>query len=131
MSIPNPLAPSARQANYTAIIQWPWKLILGTAHIINPGNENLSGWYTIEKYTFIPPPQNQLGAAVLLFDLEHDEEERRNVASAHPDIVAAMTDRVYSKWLAEANGYRPPQLNLPMPSLNPRRHNWTWVPFML
>mmetsp|Transcript_27966 Transcript_27966/g.54374 ORF Transcript_27966/g.54374 Transcript_27966/m.54374 type:complete len:477 (-) Transcript_27966:183-1613(-) len=128
--VPNPFVVNASQANYTALIRWPWKLILGTPHFVNPGLDKLGGWWTVENYTYIPPPGHDADELVFLFNLETDETEHENVAKDYPDVVANMTKRVYRRWLSKENGYRPPQLNIPRPRGNPKLHNWTWAPFV-
>ena len=126
----NPFAKNAQKANYTALISWPFKLIVGNSYLI-PGQHEIqarSGWWKISPYDYIPPPSSEAGHDVLLFNLEEDEGEHNNVASAHPDIVAKLTDRIYAFYLNEtASGYVKPQANGAKRLANPMLHNWTWA----
>jgi arylsulfatase A-like enzyme len=49
------------------------------------------------------PDGGPAGDHVMLFDLQNDPGERRNVAPSHPDVVAALQERlaVWSKGLGE------------------------------
>jgi len=116
--------------NFTALIQWPYKLLLGSTYFIFPGEiADRGGYWTIENYTYIPPPNTVLQEYTQLYNLEEDEVEAHNLATAHPEIVATMTTRIQDLWLSKKHGYTRPQLNLPMQIANPRFHNWTWTPF--
>jgi len=130
LSIPNWFTPHWSAANYTAVINWPWKLILGNSYLSIGQHEIVSraGWWTIENYTYTPPPS---ASGAMLFHLETDEAEHYNVAEQFPDVVSNMTDRIYSWWLNKTSGYRMPQVNALWPQANPRHHKWAWTPFHL
>lgn len=118
------------QINYTALIVWPYKLILGHPYIrINGEDRDRGGYWTIDNYSYVPPPEAFDATDVRLYDLEKDEAEKVNIAKQNPDIVSTMTKRIQDVWLNEDLGYRRPQLNLPHPQGNPKLHNWTWAPF--
>lgn len=120
-------------ANFSATISWPWKLILGTT--CNPGVPNaeqaMDGWWTVKNYSRILPPAKDWDRdePAMLFNLETDEQERHNVASQYPEIVANMTSRLQGYWASKGHGFRRAQPNIPMPLANPKLHNWTWSPF--
>eukprot|EP00939_MAST-03C_sp_MAST-3C-sp1_P000990 g990.t1 len=119
-------------ANYSAIIVWPYKLILGNPYVTGgiEGLKDRGGWWKVEPYEYIAPPEAFDAVDVRLYNLEDDETEHHNIADEHPDIVAQMTERVNNVWLNKKHGYRRPQLNAPHPRGNPRLHNWTWAPFL-
>eukprot|EP00931_Biecheleriopsis_adriatica_P061129 TRINITY_DN36747_c0_g1_i1.p1 TRINITY_DN36747_c0_g1~~TRINITY_DN36747_c0_g1_i1.p1 ORF type:complete len:586 (+),score=82.06 TRINITY_DN36747_c0_g1_i1:60-1817(+) len=132
LGIPQILRRDAKVANYTALIKWPWKLILGDAYISQGQQETVSrsGWWAIDNYSYMPPPSFEPGATgARLFNLEEDEGEHHDMADRFPEIVRNMSDRIYSWWLSSASDYRKPQLNVWRPLANPRWHNWTWGPF--
>jgi arylsulfatase A-like enzyme len=121
-------------ANYTALIMWPWKLIVGCSGnptlIIRKNDENVTdGWWRIDPYEREPPPPYPANHKPFLFDIEADEAERHDVADQHPDIVANMTHRIVSYWTQKAHGFVRSQLNLPTPLANPIFHNMTWSPW--
>eukprot|EP00658_Telonema_sp_P-2_P055949 TRINITY_DN44463_c0_g1_i3.p1 TRINITY_DN44463_c0_g1~~TRINITY_DN44463_c0_g1_i3.p1 ORF type:complete len:161 (+),score=19.37 TRINITY_DN44463_c0_g1_i3:248-730(+) len=121
-------------ANFSALIVWPWKVIVGAT--CNPGLVNaglvMDGWWTIQNYSRIlpPAPSNGSQAQVLLFNLETDESEHFDLAAQHPNLVTQLTNRISGYWASEAHGFRRSQLNLPLKLGNPRYHNWTWAPFL-
>jgi len=120
------------EANYTALIQWPWKLILGASYIPYGQVEEVSraGWWTIGDYAYTPPPSTEAAAnGVLLFNLAEDEREEHDAAAENPDVVSKMSARIKDWWLSSKSGYVRPQLNMPRPLANPKNHNWTWSPF--
>lgn len=118
-------------ANFSSLIVWPWKLVYGVT--CNPGiphaDKVMDGWWTVENYTRILPPNKHTTSQALLFNLEEDESEHHDMAAAHPDIVRNMTDRLQNYWASKDQGFVRAQLNLPTPLANPRYHNWTWSPF--
>jgi hypothetical protein len=125
--------PVTGSANYSVLISWPWKLIVGIP--TNPAvdaNEAilLDGHWTISPYYRIPPPSTNYQGDYLLFNLEIDEVENHNVASLHPDIVASLSNRVEVYWSNTLFGFIPPKLNIPMLEGNPALWNWTWSPYM-
>jgi arylsulfatase A-like enzyme len=128
VGISNPFAHNARAANFTAVIMWPWKIIVGEAYV-NPRPElnPRGGWFKRDGYTYEPAPSEPRTGAQL-FDLNADPNERHNVANEHPVVVARLMERV-AYWTSGTAGYRAPQVNIPVPSANPRLHNWTWAPF--
>mmetsp|Transcript_21655 Transcript_21655/g.64015 ORF Transcript_21655/g.64015 Transcript_21655/m.64015 type:complete len:285 (+) Transcript_21655:154-1008(+) len=123
--------------NYSAIISWPYKLLLGSTWVNaqNTGAATRDGWWTVSgsgAYVHVPPPPDDAvlvgGVPVRLYDLSADPAEEKNIAAAHPAVVANLTARL--EWYAEEkHGYRPPQINLALPEGNPARHNWTWAPY--
>jgi arylsulfatase A-like enzyme len=65
----------------------------GLQHAVRQGN-----W----KYLRIDKPQarsKRTETGELLFDLSRDPQERKNLASAHPDVLAQLR-RLYSEWEA-------------------------------
>eukprot|EP00929_Paragymnodinium_shiwhaense_P113678 TRINITY_DN81982_c0_g1_i1.p1 TRINITY_DN81982_c0_g1~~TRINITY_DN81982_c0_g1_i1.p1 ORF type:complete len:617 (-),score=56.81 TRINITY_DN81982_c0_g1_i1:356-2116(-) len=130
-AIPNYHTHDPFGANYSAIINWPWKLILGTPYRFGQLDKyQRGGWWSIDDYKYTAPEGDIGSQNLFLFNLETDEAERHNVASQFPEIVSNMTKRVQEFWLSnEESGYVPPQVNVPRPRSNPRPHNWTWSPF--
>jgi len=120
-------------ANFSAVIAWPWKLILGVT--CNPGivgaDKVMDGWWTVNNYSRILPPAEdpEDKESAMLFNLEKDEAEHHNVAAQNPEIVKTMTDRIQNYWANRDTGFVRAQLNVPMPLSNPKLHNWTWSPF--
>merc|ERR1711971_52667 len=92
--------------NFSALIQGKWKLI-NTVSLLT------DGWWSSEPYERTKPNSTQVqvridGWAVMLFDLEDDPQERKNVANENLDIVRKMIRRIEE--LADpANGYQDPQ----------------------
>lgn len=130
---PNPFAKHASATNYSTLIQWPYKLIVGSSYLL-PGGQvekvSRAGWWDIDDYKYTAPPTEELDAGgALLFNIETDEGERHNLAEQFPDVVKKMTERIGQKWLSKESGYRSPQWNVPHPAANPRYHNWSWAPF--
>ena len=66
-------------ANFSAVIAWPWKLILGVT--CNPGivgaDKVMDGWWTVNNYSRILPPAEdpEDKESAMLFNLEKDEAE--------------------------------------------------------
>merc|ERR1712224_554198 len=116
-----------RNLNNAAIIVWPWKLIVGTPGRIIP--QDYYGYWGIENYTFIPGPPEDKNVQYRLFNIQEDERELLNLASAYPDKVHALTERL-EWWADPANGYRSAQPNFPNPRGNPAYFDWTVVPFL-
>jgi arylsulfatase B/arylsulfatase I/J len=131
--VPNRFARHASATNYSTLIQWPYKLIIGSSYLLPGGQKETvsrAGWWDIDDYKYTAPPAEELDAGdMLLFNIETDEGERHNVAKQFPEIVKKMTDRIAKWWLSKESGYRSPQWNVPWPTANPRYHNWTWAPF--
>jgi len=123
---------AASPVNYSALIVWPYKLIVGTP--LNPSMPNAvaDGYWTIDEYVYIPPPRDDVNATpgVHLFDLATDPAERTNLADAHPEVVARLAHRLQSYWANPLTGFRRQQWNQPVPAGNPNLTNWTWRPFM-
>merc|ERR1712232_1249604 len=92
--------------NFSAFIQGKWKLINTLSTITD-------GWWSTEPYTRTKPAKGQTqvhidGWAVMLFNLDSDPQERKNVATENPEIARKMIHRI--RQLAEpTNGYRDPQ----------------------
>ena len=132
----NPLSPVGHKpgarvgtANYSALIQWPYKFILGSA--VNPliGSSS-DGWWTTDPYVRVPPTAAANGAdtGFWLFNLEDDEAETTDLSAANPAIVESMTARLV--YLADpSSGYKASQLNYPLAEGDPSQFNWTWAPF--
>merc|ERR1711988_1516168 len=127
---------NAHTTNYTAVISWPWKIIIGNAYMAAGAvrtDTDSGGWWTVEDYKYVPPPIGERGGVtedgVFLFNLESDEAEQHNLAKENPHIVEELSNRVSEKWLTKESGYVPPQLNVPRPQANPRYHQWSWAPF--
>ena len=119
------------EANFSALIQWPWKLVYGVT--CYPGHPNadltMDGWWPIKNYSRILPPPKSTDGPALLFNLELDEGEHEDLAASHPDVVRDMTDRLQNYWASKEHGFVRAQFNLPLPLGNPRFHNWSWSPF--
>jgi hypothetical protein len=135
-NIPHRPEPGDGNANYTALIQWPYKLIVGM--YANPAlgrdpalRRLFAGTWTIENYTNIPPSASVIGDSpdFLLYDLEKDEEETTNLALQMPAVVENLTSRIQNFWLSDKTFVRS-QVNLPRREANPKYFNWTWAPFM-
>jgi arylsulfatase A-like enzyme len=68
-------------------------------------------------------------AAPMLFDMESDPAESRDVAAAHPEVVASM-NRAYEAWFRDVGatrGYAPPRIRVGDPRENPvvlTRQDW-------
>ncbi|KAJ8602709.1 hypothetical protein CTAYLR_003749 [Chrysophaeum taylorii] len=129
-----PLTRVTRELNYSAIIVWPWKLVVGWG--CNPNNAETTnpkaeGYWTIHDYVYLPPPVNDTDAdvALRLYDINADPTESRNLATAFPTIANRLTRRL-AYWSTSAGGFQPEQWNLPIPLGNPIRANWTWYPFL-
>ena len=121
------------ELTYSAMIDFPWKIIYG--HAFRPVvedkrlNRSRGGRFTLRGYRYVPPNRSQGAFAAQLFNLMIDPEEQRDLAAEEPDRV----DRLYAKLMGylEAPSYVPPQFNLPRRANNPRFHNWTWSPYAL
>ena len=127
------LGSHCKNINYTALIQWPYKIILGNPFVKLPGGNEArdrGGYWTIENYEYVDPPELFDAVDVRLYNLEEDETESTNIASQFPDVVERMTNRVQNVWLNENEGYKRPQLNFPSRLANPRLHKWEWRPFL-
>ncbi|CAJ1363197.1 unnamed protein product [Effrenium voratum] len=122
------------EANYTAVIQWPYKLILGEPFIANlmglPSDKDRGGWWGVEEYSYTPPPDSEKKLGAWLYNIDQDEGEHNNLAEQLPEVVANITQRVTGWWFSNSkSGYRRPQLNIPRLLSNPMLQNWTWGPF--
>ena len=64
------------EANYTAVIQWPYKLILGEPFIANlmglPSDKDRGGWWGVEKYSYTPPPDSEKKLGAWLYNIDQD-----------------------------------------------------------
>merc|ERR1712146_462848 len=80
-SIPNLLQRHPFATNYSSLIQWPWKLIIGVTYLAAGQQETVTraGWWTIEDYKYYAPSDLD-PEGVMLFNLESDEAERNNIA---------------------------------------------------
>lgn len=112
-------------ANYSGLISWPWKIILGVpfVNVANQGGDR-GGWWTVQNYTYIHSP-DEGDTDVRLYNLETDAYEQHNVASTHTAIVTALTERV-NKYASTENGFVNDQINVPRLLGNPSYHKWTW-----
>ncbi|CAE8612166.1 unnamed protein product [Polarella glacialis] len=121
--------------NYSALISWPWKVIVGDPYI--PLGANMAkdrrrdGWWTVDGYEYKPPPDD-FKVPMRLYNLENDESEEHNVAgqAEHAELLKSLLARV-EYYASKESGWVKPQFNMPMPLGNPRFHNWTWAPFHL
>jgi arylsulfatase A-like enzyme len=61
------------------------------------------GYYAMvtEKYKYIAPFDYQKNGKIVLFDLEQDPGEVKNVADENPELIAMFKDKA-KKWLAES-----------------------------
>ena len=76
--------------NYTALIQWPYKLILGNPFLkIGQEDKDRGGYWTIEKYEYVDPPEAYDDVDVRLYNLEEDETVR--LASSLDRLVHSNT----------------------------------------
>lgn len=114
--------------NMSAVIDWPWKLIVGVpSFAIQPAD---LGWWSIDDYAYTPPPQSEdPWADVRLFNLERDPAEAVELSRRHPGVVGRLRRRLRWHMSAQA-GYRPVQENTPHPFANPRLWNNTMQPFL-
>ena len=111
--------------NYTALIRWPWKLILGVPYLATGDKRgDRGGWWTIRPYTHRPAPNE---STPRLFRLDTDASETTNVAAEYPHIVTEMSLGIRD-WMTK--GYEPTQLNVPMYQGNPALHDWIWKPWI-
>ena len=140
----------AGAANYSALVQWPWKLIAGTptnAAAGASGARLLDGWWTVRPYIRLPAsgpgalscPARAVGApigapaaggegAVLLFNLDEDESERCDVSAEHPQEVAALLAHL-AELVDPTRGFVRKRRNSPEPGGDPALANWTWGPW--
>lgn len=115
--------------NYSALIAWPWKLIVGspTVRWKQVEEQDRTGYWTIHDYRHEAPPVE--AGDVRLYNIEEDEEERKNLAASKRPLVEHLLARL--QWYTKAgNGFVASQDNLPQPLGNPVLHNWTWSPFV-
>lgn len=118
--------------NYSALISWPWKVVVGDPYVIfaTKDDRRRDGWWSIEGYQYTAPTE-EMSLPYRLYNLEDDEAERKNLADnlEHQDLLKQLIERV--KWYASSeNGWVKPQSNVPQTSANPRFHNWIWLPFL-
>jgi len=119
--------------NYSAVISWPWKVIVGNTYIKagSIDDRRRDGWWTIEDYEYKEPPDEE-HVLFRLYNLQDDESEQHNLADSaeHADVLASLMERVHF-YASKESGWVKPQLTVPSPRGNPRFHNWTWAPFRL
>ena len=102
-----------------------WKLIEGYVGIYD-------GWWPNDaaNYTREPPPRDDTNVSVRLYALGADQNERHNVAPAHPDVVKRLQARI-AFYADPKNGFVSPQSTTPNPRSLLSLHNGTWEPFLL
>lgn len=105
-------------SSYSAIVSGDWKLLLSPVFPAIPAD----GWYYCDNRGHEPGNTSD----TMLFNLKEDIEERHDMASARPDIVANLTLRIKSY----LNSYVKPQPNQAHPRSLPVFHNHTWKPFL-
>lgn len=126
--------PTDGSINYTALIVWPYKILIGDSYIRAGGmaGDRDGYWHPDGNYTYTPPPPECRNASVLrLFNIELDEGETTNLAfePSQSERVRNMTRRVREVWASKSHGYVEPQTNIPHPRANPRLHSWIWAPW--
>mmetsp|Transcript_13173 Transcript_13173/g.25572 ORF Transcript_13173/g.25572 Transcript_13173/m.25572 type:complete len:552 (+) Transcript_13173:81-1736(+) len=130
-AVPHLPHPTDGVANYSSVISWPWKLILGDRWVdIGRVGGDRDGYWTIDDYSHLDKPADDGGDSVQvrLYNIQSDETEQHNVADANPSIVSALTAKI-TKYASKAGGFVPDQINIPSPKANPFFHNWLWAPF--
>eukprot|EP00927_Polykrikos_kofoidii_P050008 TRINITY_DN43973_c0_g1_i1.p1 TRINITY_DN43973_c0_g1~~TRINITY_DN43973_c0_g1_i1.p1 ORF type:complete len:602 (+),score=114.35 TRINITY_DN43973_c0_g1_i1:109-1806(+) len=125
-------APNNHALNYSALISWPWKVVVGTPFVGLGTSEprRRDGWWSVEGYRYTAPKEEK-DLPHRLYNLEVDEEERYNLADRpeHQELLKQLIGRV--QWYgSKESGWVPPQTNLPLRRGNPLFHNWTWAPFL-
>merc|ERR1712048_1361858 len=101
-------------------------LINGTSGLYDSWWSN--GEYKEEKSTSTSSDVVLNGRSVWLFNLDEDPTERVNVAHDHPDIVAAMQNRL-AELADPSNGFLAVQDNTPDPKALPIFHHGVWAPW--
>jgi arylsulfatase A-like enzyme len=117
--------------NFSAMISWPWKFIVGDTYISFGAQDHpRDGYWTIKPYDFVAPPEEKPHLPYRLYNLEDDETESHNLAqdTTHTALVKELLEKLHS-YAKKENGWRADQFNLPRPLANPRFYNWTWSPF--
>lgn len=108
-NVPHFPHPSDGQVNYSTLIYWPWKVLVGVPWPKTAGVGDRDGWWTIQNYTHIPAPPSE---GSMLFNIEEDQGEQTNLASVYPDIVSNLTARLQQIW-ANPKTFVPDQINIP------------------
>lgn len=88
------------------------------------------GWWTVQGYKYLPPAEEK-DLPIRLYNLEQDETEQLNLANRpeHQSLIESLLARV-KYYASKESGWVPSQPNMPKLKGNPRRHNWTWAPFV-
>lgn len=126
---PNPRLGVRGGANFSALISWPYKIIVGLPSNAIPADK--WGWWSIENYSMVkgPPAREHPRAPVRLYNLEADEGEHNDLSAALPEVVERLMQRV-AFYANPDNGFRRPQNNIPRLRANPMKQNWTIGPFL-
>lgn len=114
----------------SAIVAWPWKLIVGDVTKIYPADA--LGYWTVSPYEWVAGPDgaDEAVGAVRLYNLERDEAETTNLALRLPSQVARL-HALLRDW-ATGERYRAPQRNVPLAEGHPLLSDvaWTVAPFL-
>jgi len=116
----------ASPLNYSAVISGEWKLISGSSGLYDGWWSN--GDYSHEDADVASSNVTIDGKAVWLFNLDQDQNERKNVALEHPEVVAKLQARL-EELADQSNGYVPSQANTLSPAALPFLHGGVWAPW--